>query len=176
MLSMKADRFSSPLALDEEAKNLWINEYNFIEAACQYGQELEHYKSYASKLPDQILRIAGVITIFEDVSATSINAQVMEGAIQLGRYYIAQAKRLLLTPEDQKLTETEQLLAWLQRQGSSEITLRDIYRLGPKFVRSAAKARELMQVLEEHFWVTRVQEEVRSQDGKLCKDAYLLRA
>lgn len=164
------------LTLEEDAKNLWINEYNSIEVSCQDGREFEHYKSYASKLPDQILRIAGVITIFENASATSISAQVMEGAIQLGRYYIAQAKRLLLTPEDQKLTETEQLLAWLQRQGSSEIALRDIYRLGPKFVRSAAKARSLMQVLEEHFWVTRLQEEIRSQDGKLCKEAYFLRA
>ena len=40
-------------------------------------------------------KVINVITIFENASATSISAQVMEGAIQLGRYYIAVRSRMI---------------------------------------------------------------------------------
>lgn len=164
-----------PLTLAPEAKALWVNAYNRIELASAVGQELEHYRSYASKLPDQILRIAGVISLSEDPAATSITEGVMRGAIELGGFYISQAKRLLMTPDDEKLSESEVLLQWLQRQSWTTFALRDVYRLGPKFVRSASKARDLLQTLEQHFWVIKSDEEIMSLDGKACKESYLLR-
>ena len=164
-----------PLTLAPEAKALWVNAYNRIELASAVGQELEHYRSYASKLPDQILRIAGVISLSEDPAATSITEGVMRGAIELGGFYISQAKRLLMTPDDEKLSESEVLLQWLQRQSWTTFALRDVYRLGPKFVRSASKARDLLQTLEQHFWVIKSDEEIMSLDAKACKESYLLR-
>lgn len=163
------------LTLEPEAKELWVGAYNRIELASAAGQELEHYRAYASKLPDQILRLAGVISLSEDPVTTSITVGVMRGAIALGDFYISQAKRLLMTPDDEKLSESEVLLQWLQRQSWTTFALRDVYRLGPKFVRSASKARDLLQTLEQHFWVIKSDEEIMSLDGKACKESYLLR-
>ncbi|MGD9757219.1 hypothetical protein [Comamonas thiooxydans] len=80
-----------------------------------------------------------------------------------------------MTPDDERLSESEALLQWLQRQSWNTFALRDVYRLGPKFVRSAFKARALLQTLEQHFGVIKSDEEIMSLDGKACKESYLLR-
>lgn len=163
------------LTLEPAAKELWVEAYNRIERASAAGQELEHYRAYASKLPDQILRMAGVISLSEEPAVTFITVGAMRGAIALGDFYISQAKRLLMTPDDEKLNESEALLQWLQRQSWTTFALRDVYRLGPKFVRSASTARALLQTLEQHFWIIKSDEEIVSLDGKTCKESYLLR-
>jgi hypothetical protein len=52
------------------------------------------------------------------------------------------------------------------------MALRDIYRNGPQFVRSASGARELLNILIEHGWVKRHEGKVTTADGKTSKENY----
>ena len=159
------------LVLSDGAYELWIDAYNAIEQASAPGGALEHYQAYASKLPDQILRIAGVITLFEDAEAAEIAKTTMEGAITLANYYLHEAMHLLVGPADRLLARAKELLEWLKRY-PSPIALRDIYRTGPKFVRSAGQARELLDILIEHGWVTRFEGKITAANGKVSKENY----
>ena len=64
------------------------------------GTELASAQSF---LTDQILRIAGVITLFEDAEAAEIAKTTMEGAITLANYYLHEAMHLLVGPADRLL-------------------------------------------------------------------------
>ena len=74
-----------------------------------------------------------------------------------------------MTPDDERLSESEALFRWLQRQSWNTFAMRDVYRLGPKFVRSASKARELLQTLEQHFGIMKSDKEIMTLDGKRAR-------
>lgn len=159
------------LVLSDAAYECWVDAYNAIEEASAPGGALENYQAYASKLAEQILRIAGVITTFEDPDAVEIPEATMRGAIQLGNYFLHEAMRLLLGPADRQLARAKELLEWLKRY-PSPMALRDVYRTGPKFVRSAAQARELLGILMEHGWVRQHEGRLTSSDGKVSRENY----
>ena len=70
-----------PLSLD--ATKLWIGFHDHVEAQLAPDGPLAPIKSFAAKAAEQAARIAGVITIVEDLHAPEISAEVMAGAITL---------------------------------------------------------------------------------------------
>lgn len=162
------------LTLAPDAYQLWIDAHDAIERASARDGALEHVQAYAAKLAEQILRIAGVITMVEDDAATVISAATMQGAIQLAGYYLQEASRLLTRPEDKQLHQAQVLLEWLQRH-HSPIALRDIYRTGPACARTARSARLLIDALIEHGWVTTFTDVITASDGKRSHENYEVR-
>jgi hypothetical protein len=77
------DLIPRTIELSEAAYKLWISAYNDIEQASAPDGFLENYQAYASKLPEQILRIAGVICLFEEPDAIEVSETIMRGAITL---------------------------------------------------------------------------------------------
>jgi hypothetical protein len=165
------DLIPRTIGLSEAAYKLWISAYNTIEQASAPGGFLENYQAYASKLPEQILRIAGVICLFEEPDAIEVSETIMRGAINLAYHYLHEAMHLLVSPADCSLVRAKELLEWLKRY-PSPMALREIYRNGPKFVRSAAGARELLNLLIEHGWVKCHEDRVTTADGKVSKENY----
>jgi hypothetical protein len=165
------DLIPRTIGLSEAAYELWIRAYNDIEQTSAPGGFLENYQAYASKLPEQILRIAGVICLFEEPDAIEVSETIMRGAISLAYYYLHEAMHLLVSPADCSLVRAKELLEWLKRY-HSPMALREIYRNGPKFVRSASVARELLDILIEHGWVKYHEGRVTTADGKVSKENY----
>ena len=163
------------LSLSAGAYALWVNAHDAIERAAATGGALENFRAYAAKLAEQILRLAGVITGFEDIAATEVSETTMLGAIRLANFYLHEAMHLLSGPGDKQLDEAKELLDWMRR-AASPVALRDIYRLGPMFARTASRARKAVATLVEHGWVIAHEGTVTTQDSKLSRENFKVRA
>ena len=68
------------LEMDDEARGLWIDFVNEIEAAQAAGRWLCLFRDVAGKAAEQAARLAGVLTIVENQHATHINSDAMHRA------------------------------------------------------------------------------------------------
>ncbi len=68
--------------------------YDHIEGQCGSGNPLASIGDFAAKAAEHAARIAGVITIVEDLHAKEIGLEVMQGAIELVDWYVREADRL----------------------------------------------------------------------------------
>jgi hypothetical protein len=74
------------LVMSAEAKALWISFHDHVER--QRRGNLEHIRDFAAKAPEHAARIAGVITLVENIYATEIGATAMTGAVTLADWYV----------------------------------------------------------------------------------------
>ncbi|PKQ77428.1 hypothetical protein CJP16_12390 [Aeromonas sobria] len=75
------------LTLSPEAAAKWHAEYNRIESMCGKSGVLYEYNDYASKQPEHVARIAGVLEAFVTGNAI-VSEHTMHAAIQLANYYL----------------------------------------------------------------------------------------
>lgn len=152
------------LRLSDEAKALLFRYYRSTELAQANGGELEQVKSFASKSPEQAARIAGVMTLWPDLGATVVGAEVMSDAIQLAQFYLFEAKRLAeAATVSEDVDRAESLRRWVLDSWPSiagamdrdpqTIVPRDVVWKGPNSLRETATVKKLMQVLEVHGWL-----------------------
>ena len=132
------------LHLNQEASRLWIAFYNQIEAMQANGNELEGARPFASKAAEHAARIAGIIALVADPSITIIDAEAMDGAIQITGFYLAEHLRLTGVGRQQRQDgNLRELLAWLQREGP-QIPKKDVLQKSPRRLgRRAAARRQL---------------------------------
>ena len=111
--------------MSAEATSLWISFHDHLEK--QRRGSLERIKYFAAKAPEHAARIAGVITLVEDIHATEIRAAAMAGALTLADWYVNEACRLaqggLIDPA---LLDAASLLEWLQAQPEQTVSFREI--------------------------------------------------
>ena len=77
-----------------EAKQMWIEEYNRVERLCAPGREYAGFGGIVSKHAERIARIAGVLSVFEDHLMT-MNAETMHSAIELGKWHLTESLRII---------------------------------------------------------------------------------
>lgn len=136
-----------------DARALYVEFANAIEAELGPKASLAMAKAFASKLPENAARIAGALTLIANPQANAVDASLLASAIDLAKYYLSETLRLIASGAiDPELRLAETLLEWLHSQPGTVIGLRDIYRLGPNSIRQADKARRAMGVLVEHGW------------------------
>lgn len=124
------------LALDADAKAAWIALYSAVESHCGPGQHFAQVKPWASKTPEQALRIAGVLTLLEDAGATSITGATMERAAELALWHLNEAVRLAGTAElSPEVRDAEALLEWAHATGRNVIYSSEALQVGPNRVR-----------------------------------------
>ena len=141
------------LELEPNARALYVEFANAIERELIPAGELATVKAFASKLPENAARIAGVLTLIANPDAWTIKAEVLGDAIRLAQYYLEEAKRLTATGAiDPELRNAETLRQWLLERPGNLIGCRTIYQFGPNAIRSAAKARSAMALLVAHGW------------------------
>jgi hypothetical protein len=150
------------LPMTVEADADWREFFDHVESQCGAGRDLALIGDFAAKAAEHAARIAGVITIVEDLHAREIGRLAMRCAIQLVDWYVNEVCRLQRAGRiDPRLLRADALLKWLQGQPSDEVPFRDILRLGPNAVRTKSVAEEAVAALAAHGWVTEVSDRPR---------------
>lgn len=160
------------LAFTAEARALYVQFANAIEGEIGPKGSLVGAKAFASKLPENAARIAGILTLVANPNATEIAATDLADAIQLAKYYLNEAVRVVATGAvDPELRRAEVLREWLLSRKVDKIGLRTIYQMGPSSIRQADRARSSMTVLVDHGWA-RALKMGATIDGVAHKDAW----
>lgn len=152
------------LRLSVEAKKLLFGYYRATEQAQAPGGELEQVKSFASKSPEQAARIAGVLTLWVDLTASVVEAETMADAIELAQFYLFEAKRLAEAATiSEEVDRAEQLRRWIleswhgvaaaQNRDPQTIVPRDVVIMGPNSLRETVTVKKLMATLATHGWL-----------------------
>lgn len=145
-----------PLALD--AFQVWESLHNAIEREMAPGGRFASVKPWASKTPEQALRIAGVLTLFEHADASAIDAATMERAAELALWHLGEAARLAgtaaLSPE---VRNAEALLAWAHENRHARVYSTMALNRGPARIRENEIFRQAMGELERAGWAVPVE-------------------
>ncbi|WP_373998700.1 YfjI family protein [Bdellovibrio bacteriovorus] len=160
------------LPISQAGMNLWILFYNFVEENLAEGKKFHSIRGFASKASEQVLRIAAVLSLIQDLNAQSVGKDQIESAICLMQFYLSEAVRLF----DTALIHPDVILAqklsdWLKARGESFIPATTVYREGPNSIRHKAVAHKLLAILEEHHHVRKIPEGMVIA-GKKRKDVW----
>ena len=143
------------LPLSVDARALWIEYVNDVERRLQSDGDYRSIAGLANKLGEHAARLAAVLTLVDDLKAQQITDETLAAGIALAEYYAAEALRLHMSGAvDPKLADAEKLRLWCLKQPARQVSVRDISRRGPNSIRVTAKARELVQILLDHGWLT----------------------
>lgn len=147
------------LHLSEEARTLLVEFYDTIEAQQAPDGDLQNITSHASKAAEQAARIAGVLTLWTDLDAKEVSGEAMANGIELAQFYLSEARRLTdAAVISKEIDDAETLRVWiLEKWPHPEIMTRDVVRLGPGRLRESPKARECLQLLQQHGWLKELQ-------------------
>lgn len=142
------------LRMTLEAQDLWREFYDHVEEQCGPAGELRNVRDFAAKVAEHAGRIAGVLTIVDDVNASEISATTIGRAITLADWYVAEASRLQRAARtDPKLLRAQALLDWLRSHSANEIEFRDVLRLGPAPTRTKDAAEAALAILKANGWI-----------------------
>ncbi|MBJ7577471.1 DUF3987 domain-containing protein [Devosia sp. MC532] len=116
------------------------------------GGKFELVRSFASKAPEQAVRIAAVLTLWSDIKAQRVGDQAMEWGIELARYYMGEAARVVAPARVSiGIKNAEKLSQWLNVEWQhTTITPREIQQSGPNALRNSATIQKTIQILEEY--------------------------
>lgn len=147
------------LPLSPEAKAMLIEFYNHTETEQGPGGTFADIRGFASKAAEQAARIAGVMTLWEDLDAEEVPGSAMANAVELVRYYLSEALRLCGEPEvTLELSRAVKLRDWLRDEWSySDIAQPEVLKRGPKCVRDVKTAARTLDILCEYGWLERLE-------------------
>ena len=141
------------LTLSPEAAASWRALHDAIEINMRSGERYAGVKPWASKTPEQCLRIAGVLTLVEDAAAHEINAETLERAAVLATWYLDEAARLVGVCETPpEVSDAEALLAWCHEAGKIELYSKDAMNRGPNRLRTKKRFDAAMNELTRAGW------------------------
>lgn len=144
------------LPLSQDAEEVWRAFHDHVETALAPTRALDRIRAFGSKAAEHVLRLAGVLTLYADLNARTIERDTLENATILVNYYLSEALRLAeATQDDPDLILAERLLGWAQEQGPY-VALADLYQRGPNSIRDATTARKITTILVLHGWFTPV--------------------
>src|SRR5690606_24037000 len=125
-----------PLRLTSEASRAWRALHDAIEAGMAPGARFASVKAWASKSPEQCLRIAGVLTLLEAPTATVIESATIERASELELRLLNEAARHAgpadLSPDTR---DAVALLAWTYQTIRTSLYSAAAHRLVPDRIR-----------------------------------------
>jgi hypothetical protein len=147
------------LKLSAGAHDRWVAFHNHVERDLREDGPLWPIRGLGNKIPEIVVRLAGVLTLIENADSQEIPADVLGQGIALAEHYMAEALRLFeASQEDAELVRAQTLLRWLITQWEhAVIGLPDVYRLGPNSVRDMKTARRLVGILEAHGHLNRIE-------------------
>lgn len=161
--------------LSQSALRTWRAFYNDTERRQGKDSDLCEVRGLASKIAEHAARLAGIIAFFDDVEITEIGSAALDGGIALAKHYLQEALRLHGTGKtDERLQNAQALYSWLNASGKSNVTLVEIYQRGPKCLRDARTARELVNILIEHGFMAPMAEGLVF-DGAKRSEAFRVR-
>jgi Protein of unknown function (DUF3987) len=154
------------LELADAATVLWKRYADYIELELPAGRSFEAIQALACKAAEHAARLAGILTLIDDIEAGEISAERLGAGIELANYYLAEALRLdaIGTGEQESeagdaLQQARKLLQYLQTAPfvqNGMVCLVDLYQRGPTSLRTKQAASQVMSVLEDHRYVARI--------------------
>lgn len=154
------------LPLSTSAKELWILFHDETDQALKSDGEYWIIRRMGNKAPEQALRIAGIFTLIDNFDADEIPVSAMERAIELMKFYLAEALRISeIGFQDPALELARKTLEWMTKKdaeagGQKIFTLKELYqRGGPRAIRKKDDALRIIHLLEEHGAVERTENE-----------------
>ena len=163
-----------PLPLSPEARRVVIAFHDAVERQLGKDGTLEAIRAFAAKGVEHASRIAAVLAAISDPEVAEVGVEDAERGCVLLHHYAAELIRLgegaRVAPD---LRLAARLLAWWQAQPGPQVHLAQIYQRGLNALGNAARAREIVAILEEHGWVRRLPERTMV-DGRSRRDAWTL--
>ncbi|MFC0246609.1 YfjI family protein [Falsochrobactrum ovis] len=162
------------LKLSEDARGVLIQFADRIETAMQKGGKYAHITGYASKAAEQAARIAGVLTLWDDLEAKEVSGINMVHGTTLAEFYLDEALRLSdAAVISQETANAEELRKWLiEKWQHAEILPNEVVQFAPKrSMRERPTANKAIKVLVEYGWLIPLEKGVFIRD-KARKEAY----
>ncbi len=161
------------LPLAPEARALLVCFADAVEVQQAPGGTFEHVTGHASKAAEQAARIAGVLTVWQDLDAPEVTGATMADAIALATYYLGEAVRLAgAAAVDEAVALAEDLRVWLvEKWPEPEVLFSDVLQRGPSRLRDRKTARNAIAALEEAGWLVPLEKGVTVR-GARRKEAW----
>lgn len=139
------------LHFDPIAKNLLVNFYNEVEQALQPNGQLDSIRDFASKICNNVARIAAILHVFCGCDG-DIGQVITSYAIKLGYAFTLEFNYLFQIKDEETITReaAHDLYQWLMRRhyaGNFYVKLADILRLGPPSCRTKFKRDRAVDLL-----------------------------
>jgi putative DNA primase/helicase len=141
------------LDLDPEAKSIWVDFHNTVEAELAPGGEMAEARDVASKAGDNAARMAALFHTFEHGPTGAIGADHMRRAARIVAWHLFEARRFLnqiAVPE--AVADALALEAWLvdycQRERLAVVPCNHIQKFGPNRTRRKPALEAALNELE----------------------------
>ena len=144
------------IELSDGAQREWAAFHDETERACGEGGVYEAIRAFAGKSPENVARIAAILTLVEDPSASQVTTSAMKRAVRIGQFHLSEKARLAAQANVNRETENARLLlSWLQEKWSERyISRTDIQQFGPNKLRNAKTAiTEAIDLLVSKGWL-----------------------
>jgi hypothetical protein len=164
-----------PVCLSPEAEDLRRVLATHIEVQSREGGELESMREWASKLPGNILRVAGQLHCFtHDIpQAVRITRETIYAAIEIASALIQHAKcAFALMGADPNIECAKKILAWLKRTGLAEFSGRDCLNALKGIYRRMPQITAGLTVLEERNYIARCDVPASGRVGRPASPVY----
>lgn len=150
------------LTFSAEAREIWITFFDHVEGMIGSEDDVRGVQDFAAKAAEHAARIAGVLTLYENIRAEEIGADAMANATELASFYVGEALRLQQAGRtNPKLQLAQRLLDWLRGTGDEQVLFRDLLQYGPGALRTKDAAETALAVLIAHGWVEEVSKRPR---------------
>lgn len=162
------------LKLSEDAREALIQFADETETAMLKGGKYADVTGYASKAAEQAARIAGVLTLWDDLEAKEVSDLNMYYGIALAEFYLNEALRLSDAAVISLETGiAESLRKWLvERWEHAEILPSEIVQLAPtRSLREMTRVKKAIPLLVEYGWLVPIEDGTVIR-GKARKEAY----
>jgi replicative DNA helicase len=158
------------LTLTPDAAELVIRAEMEMEPRLRDDGDLHAVVDWASKLIGATVRIAGILHVAEHVRDNwrkPIDADTMNAAIQIGRYFTAHALAAFDLMGSDPVTEgANAILAWIERTHASSFTKRELFSgFSRSRFRRASDLDAPLGLLEDHGYIRREVEQSASPGG-----------
>lgn len=144
------------LYMTPSAKKQWVKFFNSVEIGLKPDGYWVDIRDFASKSAENVARLAALLHLFAGKEG-DINAEHTEQAIQIIKWHLQEARRLLTgQSSNQDLAEANKLMNWLIEKGSTKATMRTLQRLGP--LRNKEQLDNAITTLTEHNFLHAIKE------------------
>jgi hypothetical protein len=153
------DFFASPAAvlrLSPAARGELIDFYNEVEAQLSRGGKYERIRGFATRSIENATRLAGVISLFDDIQTQEVSLHAAQSARRLMDFYLDEFSFLLnLGKTEKDSSQAGQLGAWMARQyGPNGIGHdKDVSQFAPSAFRKKGDRQAAMASLVDHGWI-----------------------
>ena len=146
------------LSLTLEAKKVWVSVHDALEADQKDGGDFAGIRAWASKAPAQVLRIAGVLTVFENPAARVVEAATVRRAALLVSHHLKEAARIVGTASVPiEIRNAEKLLDWCHAERVPLLHSRAALQFGPTGIRTVEAFNTAVEVLQRTGWAHRIE-------------------